>query len=90
MPIIRKLSLKNYVVARPLLNNNFEDLSATIIIPCRNEKGNIENAIKRIPEFCSDIEIIFVEGGSKDETLEEIRRVIKLYSRKDIKVFTAT
>jgi len=88
LPIIRKLSLKNYVVARPLLNNRFADLSTSIIIPCRNEKGNIENAIKRIPEFCSDIEIIFVEGGSKDKTLEEIQRVLKLYSKKDIKVLT--
>ena len=27
-------------------------------------------------------EIIFVEGGSRDETLDEIKRVVKLYNKK--------
>ena len=37
-------------------------------------------------KFCQNIEIIYVEGGSNDGTLEEIRRVIKSYPDKDIKV----
>jgi glycosyltransferase involved in cell wall biosynthesis len=64
-----------------------EQPSVSVIIPCRNEKGNIENAIKRLPKFCSDIEIIFVEGHSADSTLTEINRVIDAYSDTDIKVF---
>jgi glycosyltransferase involved in cell wall biosynthesis len=48
--------------------------------------GNIENAIKRIPQFCPDIEIIFIEGHSKDGTLAEIHRVINYYKDLDIKV----
>ena len=60
--------------------------STTVLIPCRNEKGNIENAIKRLPQFCEDMEILFVEGGSQDGTIDEIHRVIDLYSNKDIKV----
>ncbi len=87
LPIIRRLSLRNYIVARPLLDLPLNQLSTTILIPCRNEEGNIENAIKRIPNFCDDIEIIFVEGGSKDNTLKEIHRVIDTYPNKDIKVF---
>ncbi len=87
LPIIRRLSLRNYIVARPLLDLPLNQLSTTILIPCRNEEGNIENAIKRIPDFCDDIEIIFVEGGSKDNTLKEIDRVIDTYPNKDIKVF---
>ena len=87
LPIICRLSLRNYVVARPLIQNSLDNPSATVLIPCRNEKGNVENAVKRIPEFCDDIEIIFVEGGSKDDTLQEINRVIDLYPNKDIKVF---
>jgi len=87
LPIIRRLSLRNYIVARPLLDLPLNQLSTTILIPCRNEEGNIENAIKRIPDFCDDIEIIFVEGGSKDNTLKEIHRIIDTYPNKDIKVF---
>ena len=87
LPIIRRLSLRNYIVARPLINSSLNNPSTTILIPCRNEEGNIENAVKRIPNFCDDIEIIFVEGGSSDNTLKEIDRVIGVYPDKDIKVF---
>jgi SAM-dependent methyltransferase len=87
LPIIRRLSLRNYIVARPLLNLSLNHPSTTVLIPCRNEEGNVENAIKRIPDFCDDIEIMFVEGGSKDNTLKEINRVIDAYPDKDIKVF---
>ena len=87
LPIIRRLSLRNYIVARPLFNAILKNPSTTILIPCRNEEGNVENAIKRIPSFCADIEIIFVEGGSQDNTLKEINRVIDSYPEKDIKVF---
>ena len=55
--------------------------------PCRNERGNIEAVVIRTPRFCDDIEILFVEGHSKDGTLEEIHRVIAKYPEKDIKVF---
>src|SRR5262249_2089489 len=60
--------------------------SATIVIPARDERGNIEDAIRRIPAFAEDIEIIFVEGHSSDGTLDEIRRVIAAYPDRDIKV----
>ena len=87
LPLISRLALRNYIVARPSTQNTFNSLSTTVVVPCRNEKGNVENAVKRIPDFCNDIEIIFVEGGSKDGTFDEINRVIDLYPNKDIKVF---
>jgi hypothetical protein len=86
-PLIRRLSLRNYIVARPLKEIGLGNLSTTVLIPCRNERGNIENAVKRIPDFCKDLEIIYVEGNSQDGTLDEIRRVISVYPDKDIKVF---
>jgi glycosyltransferase involved in cell wall biosynthesis len=58
----------------------------SIAIPCRNERGNIEDAVIRIPEFGSNTEIIFVEGHSTDGTWEEIQRVKQLYTNKDITV----
>ena len=53
--------------------------SASIVIPCRNERGNIENAIKRMPRFGTAQEIIFVEGNSSDGTCEECERVRDAY-----------
>jgi hypothetical protein len=42
-------------------------------VPARNEAGNIEEVVSRIPKLGLGTEIIFVEGGSKDETWEELQ-----------------
>jgi len=86
LPLIRRLALRNYVVARPRPKNDFGSPSATVLIPCKNERGNIEPAVQRLPRFCNDIEILFVEGGSTDGTREEIDRVIAAYPRFNIRV----
>lgn len=90
LPLIRKLCLRNYVVARPRPRETVKVASTTVVIPCRNERGNIEPAITRLPRFCSDIEIIFVEGGSSDGTWEEVQRVIAAYPQFDIKALKQT
>jgi len=86
LPGIRRLCLSKYIVARPLELRGKRSYGASIVIPCRNEKGNIEPAVKRIPSFGSGQEILFVEGGSTDGTREEIERVIEEYPGKDIKL----
>ena len=86
LPLIRRFSLRNYLVARPVRDVKLRQASTTVLIPCRNEKGNIENAVKRLPDFCEDLEILYVEGNSQDGTLDEIHRVIEAYPDKDIKV----
>jgi ubiquinone/menaquinone biosynthesis C-methylase UbiE len=85
LPLIRKSCLRTYVIARPRPNASLGELSASVVIPCRNERGNIESAVKRIPRFTDDLEIIFVEGGSRDGTWEEIERVQAAYPHIDIK-----
>ena len=87
LPLVRRLCLRNYLIARPQPSVAMEDLSTTVLIPCRNEKGNIENAVKRLPRFCNDMEIVYVEGNSSDGTLDEIHRVIEAYPDLDIKIF---
>ncbi len=89
LPIFNALTLNHFIVARPLFRND-KDFSVTIFIPARNEKGNIEQAITRTPFFGSSQEFIFVEGGSRDGTYEEIERIIKKYPDKDIKLFKQT
>ncbi|MGH7006564.1 MAG: methyltransferase domain-containing protein, partial [Alphaproteobacteria bacterium] len=75
LPLIRKLCLRNYIVARPKPRPDAEALSVTVVIPARNERGNIEPAVKRLPRFGRAQEIVFVEGGSNDGTWDEIQRV---------------
>ncbi|HKU08335.1 MAG TPA: glycosyltransferase [Bradyrhizobium sp.] len=87
LPGIRQLALRSYVVGRPVRLFPDRKYSASIVIPCRNERGNIENAIKRMPKFGSHQEIIFVEGNSSDDTFAECERVRDAYRDQwDIKV----
>ncbi len=86
MPGFRVLSLRNYLVARSIVAISDDVKSATVVIPARNERGNIEPAIQRIPQFCNDMEIIFIEGHSQDGTFEEMERVKAAYPDKDIKL----
>lgn len=85
LPGVARLGLRSYVVARPMAGTT-PPSSATVVIPCRNEAGNVEPAVQRLPRFCDDIEIIFVEGHSQDGTVAEIERVIQAYPDLDIKL----
>jgi len=87
MPFFRKLSLVEILIARPLgYRKAPEEVTCSVIVPCRNEKGNIEQAILRIPDMGKHTEIIFVEGHSEDGTLDECKRIKGKYSHKDISV----
>jgi len=79
LPGIRQLCLRTYLVGRPVRLFPNRTFSASILIPCRNERGNIENAIRRMPRFGSSQEILFVEGNSSDGTFEECERVRDAY-----------
>ena len=76
LPGIRRFCLRNYVVARPVPTASNARPSVSVVIPCRNERGNIEAAITRMPRICDDMEILYVEGNSSDGTYQEIERVI--------------
>ena len=79
LPGIRRLCLRTYLVGRPIRPFPDRKLSASIVVPCRNERGNIESAVTRMPRFGSQQEIIFVEGNSVDGTYEECERVRDKY-----------
>lgn len=77
IPLVSYLCVRNYVISRSLHAVSLNlPRSASVIIPCRNEKGNIRNALERLPVFTENIEIIFVEGHSHDGTWEEVNKVI--------------
>jgi hypothetical protein len=90
-PFFRFFSLNLYSFAKPLPINNIEEYatkySTTVVIPARNESGNIENAILRLPKFGKHVEIIFIEGNSTDDTWQKIQEIQKKYSAThDIKI----
>jgi len=85
LPLIGNLCLRHYTICRSLQRHVAEPGSATVVIPARNERGNIEAAVTRIPRFVERLEIIFVEGHSADGTWQEIGRVIAAYPDRDIK-----
>ncbi|CCE03539.1 bifunctional class I SAM-dependent methyltransferase/glycosyltransferase family 2 protein [Bradyrhizobium sp. STM 3809] len=86
LPGLRALALRHYLVARSMRCVGSDVRSATVVIPARNERGNIEPAVQRLAAFCPDIEIIFIEGHSKDGTYEEMERVRAAYPDHDIKL----
>lgn len=86
-PPFQQMCLNTVLVARPMIQRDqVDNASVSIIVPCRNEKGNIENAVRRIIPMGSHTEVVFVEGHSGDNTYEECLRVQASYPEHDIKV----
>jgi ubiquinone/menaquinone biosynthesis C-methylase UbiE len=91
LPIFKSFCINHFSFAQPRLSYAAADVkdkfSTTVVIPARNESGNIENAILRMPDFGKHIEIIFVEGNSTDDTWETIQKIQEKYKdRYDIKI----
>jgi SAM-dependent methyltransferase len=84
LPLINHLGLLTMMTAR-LESTARKDYSVSIIVPARNEKGNIPSAITRTPEFGLSQEFIFVEGHSSDGTYDEILKTQSLFPHKNIK-----
>ena len=83
------LCLSNWMIARPTgLAARQTVHRVSVICPCRNEAGNIEHIARRLPSMGAHVELIFVEGHSKDDTLKECHRVAAASPEKDIKVLT--
>ncbi len=62
-----------------------EPQSVSVVIPARNEAGNVESALQRVPVMGSQTEIIFVEGGSTDDTWRRIEDALKKYAHLPIR-----
>jgi SAM-dependent methyltransferase len=87
LPGIRRLGLLTYLVARPRPHPLPEHTySVTTVIPCRNERGTVEEAVRRTPVLGKHTELIFVDGNSTDGTQQEIERVIRAYPDRDVKL----
>ncbi len=85
-----ELAWMNLLCARPQLPPGAKQPSVSVIIPARNEAGNIEAAFQRTPTMGSHTELIFVEGHSKDNTFEAIQQAIVRHPERDARVFQQT
>ncbi len=75
LPFFRHLGATLFIVARPRLAPKLEsEISCSVIVPTMNEAGNITSALRRIPVLGKKTEVIFVEGNSKDDTWEVLKR----------------
>lgn len=84
---ISHLAWTNLVIARPLFDTTLQEESVSIIIPARNEAGNIQNALNRLPKFGKNQEVIFVEGNSSDDTFTVIENLISDYPHLNPKLY---
>ncbi|MCE1164880.1 MAG: glycosyltransferase family 2 protein, partial [Bacteroidetes bacterium] len=88
LPVLKRLCLAGWVIGNYRQEKNEEkNYSISVLVPCRNEEGNVDKIIKRIPDIGKHTEIIFVEGNSTDNTYGRIEQLIKEYPEKDIKLF---
>lgn len=99
----KHLALSNLVLARPQANESQSRSrvlaagtaapaapTVTVVVPARNESGNIANAFARTPVMGGGTELIFVEGNSTDDTFETIQREIAAHPEWDSRVFKQT
>lgn len=75
------LALTNFIAARPRserrpVNRENPAPIVTVVVPARNEEGNIPNILPRIPQMGGGTEVIFVEGNSTDKTWAAIQKVV--------------
>lgn len=61
-------------------------LSCTVVVPCRDEIGNVDSLVQRVPSMGTHTEILFVDGNSTDGTPERIEKLIRENPERDIKL----
>lgn len=89
-PLIPWFCLTTFQVARIAAKHSKKNPSVTVVIPARNEAGNIHAAIKRLPKMGRFTEVIFIEGHSRDTTWDEINYVMQTELAWDIKLLKQT
>src|SRR5208283_4162753 len=91
----RPFGITNLLIARPKPRSTSDSASGpepivSVIVPARNEEGNIGNIFDRVPQMGGGTELIFVEGHSKDNTYGAIEREIARRPGARVKLFRQT
>jgi len=82
----------NFIIARkrPSEEEKKAKPVVSVVVPARNEAGNIEEIFRRTPEMGSGTELIFVEGNSTDNTYEAIEKTIAAHPERRCRLFRQT
>jgi SAM-dependent methyltransferase len=87
LPLIGRLCMIEVLVARAVPKPiDIPDVTVSVIVPCKDERENIESAVTRIPELGRYTEIIFCDDKSTDGTADEVRRMQTLYPEHRIRL----
>ena len=87
LPGLRGLCMMQIMVARLVTEpKREEEVTVSVVVPCRNEVGNVQQAVERIPTMGKHTEILFCDDKSTDGTADEVRRMMALYPEKDIRL----
>lgn len=88
LPGFRLAALSHLLVARPQpgQDERTEQPLVSVVVPARNEAGNIANIFERVPEMGKGTELIFVEGHSSDETYATIEKAILDHPERNCKL----
>jgi SAM-dependent methyltransferase len=78
LPLLRHLALTNMLVCRPSPSSlpQRPPPTVSVLIPARNEAGNMANILDRIPSLGAGVEVIIVEGNSHDGTYDAAQAAI--------------
>jgi ubiquinone/menaquinone biosynthesis C-methylase UbiE len=83
-------ALTNFILARPLPAPRAHPPKVSVVVAARNEEGNIDNIFRRVPDLGSGTELVFVEGGSSDDTYGAIERAISANPHRPAKLLRQT
>jgi SAM-dependent methyltransferase len=92
LALFRPLTLTNFTLARPRPGGALPSPEplVSVIVPARNESGNIHAIFERMPEMGAGTEIVFVEGHSKDDTYAAIEAAMREFPQRRAKLFQQT
>ena len=80
LPFWRLFCLMNIAILRSRVEDRGpSNMSVSVVVPARDEAGNIQPLFERMPSMGPNDEIILVEGHSEDETWKEIQRCSEVY-----------
>ena len=89
-PLLQWFCLTIFIVARPERTTAPRALTVSVVIPARNEAGNIAAAVSRTADMGAGTELIFVEGHSRDDTWAQIQKVAAANPHRKIKILQQT
>ncbi len=89
---LKVLGLTNFVIARPRQRQRTAEVEpvVSVVIPARNEAGNVPQIMARVPQMGGGTELIFVEGHSSDDTYGAIEKAIAEHPEMRCKLFRQT